>query len=54
MLCPKTDTYEQWLFIIVNNEVLEVNSYKQNCSALFGVHYMVKLEYPKKKLTCLH
>ena len=53
MLCPETDDYEQQLFIIVDNEVLlEVSSYKQSLSALFGVHYMVNLEY-RRKPTCL-
>ena len=53
MLCPETDDYEQ-LFIIVDNEVLlEVSSYKQSLSGLFGVHYMVNLEY-RRKPTCLH
>ena len=53
MLCPETDDYEQKLFIIVDNEVLlEVSSYKQSLSALFGVHYMVNLEY-RRKPTCL-
>ena len=56
MLCPQTDDYEQQLnnFILVDNEVLlEVGSYKQSLSALFGVHYMVNLEYPRTP-TCLH
>ena len=54
MLSPETDDYEQQLFIIVDNEVLlEVRSYKQSLSALFGVHYMVNLESPRKP-TCLH
>ena len=47
MLCPGTEDNEQQLFIIVDNEVLlEVDSY--SLSALFRVHYVVNLEYPKK------
>ena len=55
MLSPETDDYEQQLFIIVDNVVLlEVRSYNaKSLSALFGVHYMVNLEYPRKP-TCLH
>ena len=54
MLSPETDDYEQQLFIIVDNEVLlEVHSYIQSLSALFGVYYIVNLEYPRRP-TCLH
>ena len=46
-MCPDSDDTQ--LFIIIDNKVfMETDSYTEGLFALFGVHYVFNLEYPKK------
>ena len=48
LVAPDTDDDPQ-LFVVIDKEViLETDSYQQGLFALFGVHYVFNIEYPKK------
>ena len=47
LVVPDTDDIQ--LFLVIDKEViLETDSYQQSLFALFGVHYVFNIEYPKK------
>lgn len=48
LVCPDSDDDTQ-LFIVIDKEVfLETDCYTEALFAVFGVHYVFNLEYPKK------
>ena len=49
LVVPDDGDDEPQLFVVIDKEVLmQLSSYTEGLFALFGVHYVFNLEYPKK------